>query len=273
MVELKENGITFSNGFGIKKIDGHIIYFDDKDEFLLNTLTNYESSEKFVTQLIKKNVTKDMIAVNIGANVGYYTLLLARQVGTEGKVYSFEPFSPTVINLKKTIKKNGYNNVEIIPKAVSNNTRIDEITVTPSVMYNIITSAETPYLKKIKINVISLDDFLSDKNLKIDFIMMDAEGSEPYILDGMKQTIEHNPNLEIITEFNEFALTIAGTKGEDFYEKIRGFGFYVYNIDDTIQKVKPITKNELLMRYPYECMTTKITNLYLTKNLHKNFDN
>ena len=105
---LKENNITIEGDIGIKKIDEHIIYFDHKDEFLLNALTNYESSEKFVTELIKKNVTKDMTAINIGANVGYYTLLLARQVGEKGFVYSFEPFLHTVKILKTTIEKNGY---------------------------------------------------------------------------------------------------------------------------------------------------------------------
>ena len=78
--------ITIKDDIGIKQIDGHSIYFDPKDKFLHNQLKFYQLTEKFLTKLIKKNVTKDMTTINIGANVGYYTLLLARQVGKGGIV-------------------------------------------------------------------------------------------------------------------------------------------------------------------------------------------
>ena len=271
MIKDLSGNTAIENNIGIKKIDNHIIYFNHEDEFLFQWIKGLESSEKFVTDLIKKNVTEGMTAVNIGANVGYYTLVLARQVGENGNVYSFEPFSDTVKNLKRTVKENGYNNVKIIPKAVTNKTGIDKMTVTPSCAHNIITPMDGN-LEKIEIDVTTLDDFFADKNPKVDFIMMDAEGSEPYIFDGIKKLVENNPDLEIITEYNAFPLGIVGTSGEDFYKKIKNYGFYIYNIDELTHKVVPITKYELLTRYPDEGMETRLTNLYLTKNPNKNFD-
>lgn len=262
-------GIIITDGIGIKEIDGHKIYFDPEDKFLLNTLVHYESSERFVTELIKKFLKRGMNGINIGANVGYYTLLMARQVGHEGRIFSFEPFLHTVKILRRTVEENGYKNIEIIQKAVSNKTGKEKILVTPSAMHNIITPLENPELHKIIIDTTTIDDFLNDKKLKIDFIMMDAEGSEPRILEGMKNTIVDNPEMDIITEYNAFPLRIAGVGGEAFLDKILQLGFSIFNIDDPIQKVLPITKEEVLKRYPDEDMKTRLTNLYLTRNPSK----
>ena len=85
--------------------EGHKIYLDPKDSLGLSLDPNYEPKE---TQLLKKIIKKNSIVVDIGANIGYFTLLLAKLVGPDGKV--IKRYAPTtkpediVKDLKQIIK-------------------------------------------------------------------------------------------------------------------------------------------------------------------------
>ena len=63
-----------------------------------------------------------MTAVDVGANLGYYTLLFAELVGPKGQVYAFEPVPYNASLLNRSVRANGYTNVIAVAKAVSNAT-------------------------------------------------------------------------------------------------------------------------------------------------------
>ena len=76
-------------------------------------------NEKYETELFKKMVQDGMVVVDIGANIGYYTLIAAKLVGNKGIVYAFEPEPSNYELLCQNIAINGYTNVVPIEKAVS----------------------------------------------------------------------------------------------------------------------------------------------------------
>jgi len=88
--------------------------------------------------------------------------------------------------------------------------------------------------------------------MHVDFIMMDAEGSEKHILEGMEKTLQNNPGLEIITEYNSHALELAGSSGELFLDLIEKLGFSIFVIDETDQKIKSFTKDQILKKLDLE---------------------
>ena len=63
--------------------------------------------------------TQGNFVIDLGANIGYYTCILAKLVGKDGKVFAFEPDPRNLKLLEKNIKVNEYNNVVIVDKAVS----------------------------------------------------------------------------------------------------------------------------------------------------------
>jgi len=98
------------------KYQGHIIYLDTMDSLGLLRNASFEEQE---SEVIKKFVKKGDAVFDLGANIGFHTLTLAKNVGKLGKVFSFEPCPETFSLLQKNVKANGYDNIVLIPKAVS----------------------------------------------------------------------------------------------------------------------------------------------------------
>jgi hypothetical protein len=82
----------------------------------------YLIGERYVSEasLVKSLLTPGMNVVDVGANVGYYMLMLAQVVGPAGRIIAIEPSPENLPELKLNIERNKLRNVEIIPKAVGN---------------------------------------------------------------------------------------------------------------------------------------------------------
>lgn len=75
--------------------------------------------EPEVTEVFLSHVMPGDVVLDIGAHIGYYTVLAARSVGNEGRVIAFEPDPQNYSLLVKNVAKNGYRNVTAVQKAVS----------------------------------------------------------------------------------------------------------------------------------------------------------
>jgi len=80
-------------------INNQIMYLDEKDSLQLNFNGNFEPVE---TEIVKKEIKENDIILDVGANIGYYSLIFAQLIGKSGKVYSFEP-DPTNFEILKKI--------------------------------------------------------------------------------------------------------------------------------------------------------------------------
>jgi len=158
--------------------------------------------EPEVTNLLLSKLKQGMTFVDIGAFVGYYTLLGSKCVGSSGKVYSFEPHPVNYAYLLKNIKINRCSNVVAVNKAVSNFTGSGYLTIDKEADHHRVTF-QPSYANTIEVQTITLDDFFAScENTQIDLIKMDIEGHEIFALQGMKEIVRKNPNLQLIMEFD-----------------------------------------------------------------------
>jgi len=209
------------------EIEGRKMFCHGNDGLALSIFKTYEPSQ---TQIVKNYVKKGDRVIDVGAHVGYYTLLLSQLVGNTGKVYAFEPDPKNFELLKKNVEINGFKNIELIQKAVSNKTGIiklylgDEDRAT-----NRIYDAQLDDTKKsIEIKTISLDEYIKDK--KIDFIKIDVEGSELGVIEGMESIFQNNKQIKIITEFFPFLIEKSGNKPKEILKKLENLNFEMYEI-------------------------------------------
>jgi FkbM family methyltransferase len=184
-------------------------YFGKK--ILINTQNIYTLSiidngyiEKAICKILEDNLLPGNVFVDIGANIGFLTLLGCHLTGNNGYVYAFEANPEVYKTLEENIMINGYKKKTILyNKAVhSENTRLQFTWNTHrDGSGRIVTEVQSGLAQNhCEIDAIALDSILSGK--KIDFIKIDVEGSEPYVLDGMKKIIQSNKDMKVILEWN-----------------------------------------------------------------------
>lgn len=221
-------------------IEGHKIFLDKEDCMQLSIRQSYDPVE---TELVKKEIKEGSAVIDIGANMGYYTLLFAKLVGKKGKVYSFEPEPNNFALLKKNISINNYHNVNIQQKAVSNtNKKINlylskkstgQHTIAPSRFCD----------KKIQVKSIRLDD---DINEKIDFVKIDVEGAEYHVLSGMKNILK-NQKIKLLLEFQTKNLQEHSTAPDDFFNFLEAEKFKIFYINKKTNSFEPlINKDDII---------------------------
>lgn len=182
-------------------IQGSKMYFDPGDSLDLSINGVYGELD---TKIIRDNIKEGDIVIDVGANIGYYTLIFAQLVGKTGKVFAFEPEPKNFEILKKNIEINNYQNVVVEQKIVSDTSGMIKLFIAEQGIVGHRIQQKTNSQKFIEMESIILDDYLKKLNLsdKINFIKIDVEGAEPKVLEGSKEILETSSNLKIFTEFN-----------------------------------------------------------------------
>jgi FkbM family methyltransferase len=161
----------------------------------------YEVSER---KLLKKLVKSGMVAFDVGANIGDYSIILSRLVGATGSVHTFEPASSTFAKLKERLKQSKCHNVQAHQKATySDNIPIvfnefpEDFSVWNSIgrpeMLNPNGSGEyVPIVNSEIVEGITLDSFCKDHGIeKIGYLKIDVEGAESDTLEGMTDLLKN----------------------------------------------------------------------------------
>jgi len=244
-------------------VHGRKMYLDANDSLDLSINHIYEETE---TNLVRKEIKKGDVVLDIGANIGYYTLIFADLVGKEGQVYAFEPDSINYEILVKNIEVNGFKNITPVNKAVTNKLgKIPFYINKRNTGDNRIMDFENS-AKKIEVEAVSLDDYFSEYRGKIDFIKMDIQGSEGLALEGMKKLIEKNKNIKVISEFWPGEMTKYKINHRDFLNFFESNNFKFYEISEEKKSVIEVKTKVLLEKLNEK--NGKYANLFFKKQSH-----
>jgi FkbM family methyltransferase len=155
-------------------------------------LSKYEPK---VADALRRTVQSGWVAYDVGANLGYYSVLLGRQVGPKGGIYSFEANPVCVEYLRSNLALNQIANCEILPCALLDNREDVKFTINYGTSAIGLTQRSSFYESKIghEVNVqgYSLDELVETFDLrKPDVIKIDIEGAEAFAIAGMLRTLE-----------------------------------------------------------------------------------
>jgi len=153
----------------------------------------YGSWEPELIQLVSKTVKSGFTVVDIGAHIGYYSLLFSRLVGPTGHVIAFEPVPNNFEFLRENLKLNNCINIEPVNRAVLDRHQQIRIKIPENDPLPVGVSFANPDNKgDVIVEAISLDDFVLGRTNRVDFLKVDAEGAEEKVLDGARSLIERD---------------------------------------------------------------------------------
>jgi FkbM family methyltransferase len=132
-----------------------------------------------------------MVAYDVGANCGYFSLVLSKLVGSSGKVFAFEADARNLAALKANVARNAVTNVEVIGKAVSHNSgQVQFASFGYSLVGHIVERDGGADASVQTVDAISLNDFASaEVGRAPDFIKIDVEGAEEAVFAGAREVL------------------------------------------------------------------------------------
>ncbi len=148
--------------------------------------------ESWLTVFCARTLKPGMVAFDVGANLGYYTLLFADRVGINGKVIAIEPNPSTFALLQETVSLNGYDRNTTLVQAAATDRSEGEIELfvpfgEPKNATVATDGGERAAELRVSVPVVSIDH-LSAGQQRVDFLKIDVEGAEQAVLAGMTET-------------------------------------------------------------------------------------
>lgn len=202
---------------------------------------------KFWNSLLRKGD----IVFDIGANIGYYSMLAAKRISPEGRVYSFEPVSSTFACLKENAGMNNFENIILTNAGVSDTKGTTKIYVADITNTGTSSLAMQGNFSGVteEVFIITIDEFAEEnRTSRADIIKIDVEGCEYNALKGMKKLLESYKPLVLIEIVDERLKLFDSSKENifDFFESIGFFGFEITG-EKTIRKYQRPSEGGLIL--------------------------
>jgi len=222
---------------------GFRMHLDLRDRWIQRYIYFLGTWDRDSTKIVHSVLRDGDVFFDVGANVGYFTLMAAKLVGPRGRVYAFEPEPELYSQLSRNVTLNGMKNVELANVAVTD--RSGKILI-ENVAYIGNRGAASlvprqPGMPMIEVNAISLDEFSRMHGIaRIRLIKMDIEGAEMLALQGMIGLLSAPTVPDLLCEVDDRLLRRMGFRDEDVYSLLSSLGFKRYAITPKgLEEVEP----------------------------------
>jgi FkbM family methyltransferase len=254
-IKIQIEKVRNEESYIIKNVQGSDMLLNLNDTGISQELFFTGVHEPESTKQFKKELKPGMTIFELGANIGYYALIGAKIVGPKGKIIAFEP-SP--VNMRSFKANVALNNIEKIVDTY----QMGIGDKTGKMLFNLVNKGNMSSfynrndgdgiktLKSIEVDVISVDDFLLDKQIKIDYMRMDVEGYEYEIFQGMKKFLytEYAPTAFFIEVHSEL-LNNNGHSCKEFVLMLNTFGYDVTSARWRGKKEQLVTSTKALLEH------------------------
>ena len=186
----------------------------------------YGYYEKELGDLLNKIVKPGDVFLDLGANIGYFSLLVATNFPSV-KVISFEPVQELFQNMNDNISLNSIKNISTVHAAVGETSEEKELFVAAPDNLGMSSFYQPGNYsgKTERVKVVTIDDWFKTSGLsKMDVIKLDIEGSELAALKGMKEILQKQKPI-LIVEVNPETLSMFNLKPFDIYDYLKQLNF------------------------------------------------
>lgn len=222
---------------------GQLLMCNSQDIQLTPQLLDHRVWEPSLTAFYTQNMKSGMKYLEIGANIGYFTVLASTLVGHTGRVHAFEPETTAFDLLKVNCRLNHCSYLcELSPLAVSD---VEGPRILHRFDHNFGSSSLSELPEKLlaefceepsrrSVECTTLDKYYQDRDIVFDFVKVDAEGAEPLIFSGAQDFLCRCTRDTTIfaVEFNPQAIKGLGQDGTQFLDRLLQSRFFVWQLSD-----------------------------------------
>ena len=236
-----------------------IAYYVESDDRLLSPW--FIATGEFETDLTKfflRNLRRDSHCIDVGANFGYYSCLMARHC-PDGRVLGIEADRKVADLARDNLFINGLQgSADIVCAAASDSDKGMTLYRRVSrsgnasmvdVGHRFSTQLGEPPAEPFTVRSVRIDELADGMGGRIDFIKIDVEGAEPLVLAGAKETIRRNRDIAIVMEWSPGQISAAGFDIDRFPSEIANLGLCCFSLHR--DQERPI-ENGMLAKMPYQ---------------------
>jgi FkbM family methyltransferase len=180
------------------------------------------SLESSVQEALVRHLAPGGVVYDIGANLGFFSLVAARLVGPEGRVYAFEPAPDNAEAIRRNAELNLVGNIVVIPRAVSSRRGTARLQIVDDQSWSRLEEfgGHPDTERVLEVETVTIDELVGDGELLPPaLVKVDVEGAELAVLEGMRRTIEeHRP--AIVCELHGTNEGFAGAMAEHAYRMV-----------------------------------------------------
>jgi FkbM family methyltransferase len=213
-------------------VRGQPFFVDMRDVSVSATILlqrKFEVRESFVASMLLK--TGDY-AIDIGANIGWYTALFAEMVGAAGHVLAVEPEPANAALLRENVRiRHIEQMVTIAEAALGDQECMVKLGLASDQKgdHRVVTHLANSRRETIDVPMVRLDD-LASAWPRVDFLKMDIQGSEAGALHGMRSLLDRSPDAVLMVEFWPYGLRACGSEPIDLLNDLDALGFKIWRI-------------------------------------------
>lgn len=227
-------------------LSGNMMFVDPQDEQISVPIIRDGTWEHWLLEVVLSLVKPGDHVVEVGANIGFYTVAMARQIGPTGRLTTFEANARLAGLVRRSLNLNAVlDRCTIVNKAAWNTVGELEFVTSRRFSGGGYVGAGFDDLHEDSVRTVvqtmPIDDVIDGR---VDFMRLDAEGSEPFILRGAQEVLTRNPDIVICMEWCLEQLA-SRVDVPEFVDWLYGLGFTSWFVE-LDASLTPLTAAELV---------------------------
>ncbi len=235
--QLQARFSSASKWVAVDVLDGFVQWVDLHYRYVSHGCLSNDWEPSETSYFVSKLRAGDIV-LDIGANIGWFSLVAARHIGKSGAIYAFEPRPETVKMLKRTMADNRLRDrVQVLEFALSDTwSTLDLVwrrgTDNPGESFVAGPNQAMEHFESAKVTAGVLDDILPD--VAPDIIKIDVEGAEPKVMRGAQNALKrkHPPILSEL--FPHQLQAVSGASARQYIDQMQSYGYACYLLENGV---------------------------------------
>ncbi len=227
-----------------RRLDGFDLLLDLQDRWGVSKyILKYGEYDRDMCTVVKRIIPPNPVCVDIGANIGFWTNFLVSDCQAQ-KVFSIEPEPNNGQLFKSNVQMNDAGSkVQFFPMAVGDRAGQLDLYLSDDNAGDHQLYQSDQGRKHIKVDVNRVDDLIGSE--VVDFVKMDVQGFESYVVNGMLGLLERSQDIVVLTEYWPSGIKKAGSDPQAMLNQFGNRGFKFYFLDEKARRLVELKADEI----------------------------